>query len=227
MVHLGHYTLSKHTFIRLGILFGIFLITSIGFVALADEVHEGETLAFDQSALTAINEHASPYFDTFFVTITQLGGVIGVVAVTLGLLMLFLLRKAYRSAIILAAGVGGAAAINLVLKAVFERARPDLWEQLVVETSFSFPSGHAMASAALAVSVAAIFWHTKYRWLVVAAATLYGLIIGFSRLYLGVHYPTDIVAGWLVSTAWVLGVVLAVNGWRGYRQTHHRDKAVE
>jgi len=68
-----------------------------------------------------------------------------------------------------------------------------------------------MLSAALGLVVIYIFWATRYRWPVAVAASLYVLVIGLSRLYLGVHYPTDIVAGWLVSGAWLVAVVVVTN----------------
>ncbi|MDF2461379.1 MAG: acid phosphatase, partial [Candidatus Saccharibacteria bacterium] len=102
--------------------------------------------------------------------------------------------------------VAGAALLNLLLKASFQRDRPDLWESIVTETSYSFPSGHAMASSALAFSVMLVLWETKWRWLAVAVGTIYFVLVGVSRMYLGVHFPSDVVAGWCVSLAWV-GIV--------------------
>ncbi len=226
MITIGHHSLSPRTLLRLAVVFIIFLACSIGFVAVADEVHEGDTLVVDQTILTTINQQSTQGLDSFFVTFTELGGLIGVVAITAGILALLLLRKKYRAATIVAAGVGGAALINIILKAIFERPRPDLWDQLIVEHSFSFPSGHAMASSALAFSIIALFWNTRYRWFVVAGALLYILLIGLSRLYLGVHYPTDVLAGWLVSGAWVLSVVFAINGWRTVRRSRAAKEVV-
>ena len=105
-------------------------------------------------------------------------------------------------------GLGGAALLNIILKLLFERVRPDLWEQLVVETSFSFPSGHSMASAALAGVIIYFIIRSRLKvWLkstAIAAAVIYVALVGFSRLYLGVHYPTDVVGGWLVTSLWLL-----------------------
>lgn len=218
-------TSLRKILVRLGGLFVIFLACTIGFVSLADEVTEGSTLAFDEAVLVGINDRSTSYLDTFFVVSTQLGGVIGVAAITIGIFIAFLLRHRYRWATILAAGVAGAALINVILKLIFERVRPDLWDQLIVETSFSFPSGHAMASSALAFSLIVVAWKTRYRWMAIGLGALFIIVIGLSRLYLGVHYPSDVFAGWLVSAAWVSLVVLAVNGWRGARRVRARKAA--
>lgn len=209
--------MNKRTLIKLGIFFLLFLGAMIGFVALAGEVHEGETLIVDQTILRTINEHSSPVLDQFFLVITNFGGTIAVVHITAITLALLMARKQYKHATIVAAAVGGAALINVVLKLIFERARPDLWEQFIVETSYSFPSGHAMISSVLAFAAIAVFWKTKWRLAVIISASLFTILIGFSRLYLGVHYPTDVLAGWFVSAAWALVVVAVVNGW-AYRR---------
>jgi Membrane-associated phospholipid phosphatase len=150
-----------------------------------------------------MNEHASPAFDSFFVAFTELGGLIVVPIVTFALFVYLLIKKQYPKALLVSVGVGGAAAIAYILKSVFDRPRPDLWEWLIVETQFSFPSGHAVASSALAFCVVILVWRTKWRTLAIVLGGIYVLAIGVSRLYLGVHYPTDILGGWLLSTAWV------------------------
>lgn len=203
--------IAEHKIISLVLSFSVFLVCTVGFIQVADEITEGETKWFDEATLTYINSFSSAFWDTFFVLITQLGGVIGVIAITAGMLSLLTYRKKYKSALIIGAAVGGAAILNLVLKYVFERARPDLWEQLVVETSYSFPSGHAMISSALGIAIIIVFWKTRYRIAASIISISYILLVGFSRLYLGVHYPTDILAGWLVSGAWLVIVMLIVN----------------
>jgi len=203
--------ISKHRFLTLGVYFVIFMSLVIGFVNIADEVFEGETIVLDVTLLKGINNYSSSFLDTFFVLVTQLGGVLAVTTITAGLLALLILRRKYKKAVIVGATVAGAAVLNFVLKLIFERTRPDLWQQLVTETSYSFPSGHAMISAALALSVIVICWKTRYRWLAFIAGSLFIAVIGFSRLYLGVHYPTDILAGWIVSAAWLSIVVIIVH----------------
>jgi undecaprenyl-diphosphatase len=194
----------------LALLFAIFLACSIAFIAIADEVLEGETLGFDEAALIAINGTSNGFWDAFFPAVTHLGDAVGIIAIAGSIAIVLFLRKKYKKIAMLVTGVGGAVLLNIVLKLIFERPRPDLWEQLVVETSFSFPSGHAMASSALAFSVIVIAWNTRFRWYAVGLSALFMLVIGFSRLYLGVHYPTDVLAGWFVSGVWVALVTLVM-----------------
>lgn len=194
----------------LALLFALFLACVIGFVAAAEEILEGETLGFDEAILLAINGTSNGFWDAFFPAVTHLGDAFGIIAIAGIVAVVLFLRKKYKKILLLVAGVGGAVLLNLVLKLIFERPRPDLWEQLVVETSFSFPSGHAMASSALAFSIIVIAWNTRFRWYAVGAGALFMLAIGLSRLYLGVHYPTDVLAGWFVSGVWVALVTLVM-----------------
>ncbi len=189
------------------------------FANLAEEVREGDTLPVDEAILEAIRTGHTPLLDLVAQVGTNLGGVIGIVALTGIALTALLVKKRYRALMQLGLGVGGAVALNIVLKNIFERARPDLWEQIVHEASYSFPSGHAMASSALALSIVLIAWQTKWRWWAVGAASVYVLFIGFTRMYLGVHYPSDILGGWLMSATWVIIVALALGTIR-IRQNH-------
>ena len=183
--------------------FVAFALPVILFVELADEVIERETIMIDEAILRGINTYESPALDNFVIGATDLGYVWWVGFMTIVLLLTCVKYKHYVSALIALTGVAGSALINLVLKAIFQRDRPELWERLVTENSFSFPSGHAMASASLAAVIVVLLWPTKWRWVAVAGGLLYMIFIGFTRIYLGVHYPTDVVAGWLVAIAWV------------------------
>lgn len=214
---------SKHVALRLALTFGLFMACLIGFMALADEVIEGDTLLYDEAALQAIYAQSSVFWDQFYLVATQLGGTFAVIILTTVLLALLVINKQYRRALIVFAGVGGAALMNVILKLIFERTRPELWDQLILETSFSFPSGHAMISAALAFSVIAICYKTRFRWIAIYLGSAYVILIGFSRLYLGVHYPTDILAGWLVSGAWLVVVTWMVKARDLQRFLKHQD----
>lgn len=178
------------------------------FVVVVVFVTTGTTQQFDTAILTAIHSHSSPFLDALVPKLTQAGEalLVGVVAVmvTVGLLY----ARRFSDAVIVGCGVLGALALNYVIKQLFERPRPELWERLVTETSYSFPSGHATASAALALVMVAVLWHTKWRWHGIVLAAVYMFVVGLTRLYLGVHYPSDVIAGWCVAAVWVGAVVL-------------------
>lgn len=187
-----------------------FWLPVILFSEIAEEVREQETIHFDAGALVWLNQFASPWLDRLMIIVTDFGGGIAGVLAVVGLAWLLWRQQHYRQAVFAVVAIGGAGAINTLLKLLFARDRPSLWETLIVETTYSFPSGHAMLSSSIAFVLVLLFWHSRYRWWVVAAGTLYVLAIGLTRLYLGVHYPTDIVAGWCVSAAWVAIVATVV-----------------
>lgn len=197
-------SLNLHIAIRIAVAFAVFLVSAAGFVGVVDEVRDGDALPLDQSILRFINGFSNSALDSFFITVTALGGIVAVTIGTVLIVTLLVIRQWYYRALFVACGVGGAAIINQVLKLLFERSRPDLWRQLVTETSFSFPSGHAMASSALAASSVVVFWHTRWRIPALIVGAVYIVLVGFSRLYLGVHYPTDVLAGWFVSACWII-----------------------
>lgn len=209
--------ISKHMFVtygRLVLVGGVFWLPVIVFMKLAGEIVEKEPLAFDIPMMLAIHSHATRVWDNFFMAITNFGGVEGVVAASILLALYLAAKKNYKGIILLVAGVGGAAAANAILKLLFHRDRPSLWPHMVSEASFSFPSGHAMASASLAAVIVMIFWHTRYRWWIVGLTGLYMVIVGISRIYLGVHYPSDILAGWSAAIAWVVLVAYVMRRYR-------------
>lgn len=197
--------------------YAAFSLCAMGFVRLAWEVREKETMQLDEQVLMTINGWSNKFLDSFLPIATDIGGMVGVAVLTLLLMTVLIYRKEYRRALLIIVSVGGATILNMMLKAVFERARPDLWARLVEETGYSFPSGHAMASAALGIALVVALWHSRWRWWSVGFATVYILFVGFSRLYLGVHYPSDIIAGWLVSGAWVLAVALLIRSRFGHQ----------
>ncbi|SMQ95553.1 phosphatidylglycerophosphatase B [Xanthomonas fragariae] len=105
-------------------------------------------------------------------------------------------------------------------KQFFQRERPSLWESIAPESTFSFPSGHAMGSMTLAAVVVALAWNTRWRWPVTIVASLFALLVGVSRIYMGVHYPTDILGGWSAALVWVVGLYLVM--FHGTRRPHWR-----
>ena len=199
---------------RLGLLLLLFLGVLAPlwlFAELADEVHELEEMVHaDEALLRWLNGLAGPRLDAFFVAVTHAGYEYGVIPLDVLLSLVLLLKRKWREATFAVVSFVGSALLNLAAKHSFQRARPDLWESIAPETTFSFPSGHAMGSMTLAMVAILLAWRTRWRWPVVAAAAAFVLLVGLSRLYLGVHYPSDVLAGWAAGLAWVAGTYLVL-----------------
>ncbi len=180
------------------------------FAELADEVHEMEELVFDDALLLRLNAMATPARDAFFLAVTRIGYQYGVIpGDILVSLALFALRR-WREAVFASLSFAGSALLNMATKQVFQRERPSLWESIAPESTFSFPSGHAMGSITLAAVLVLLAWPTRWRWPVLVAAVAFTLLVGVSRIYLGVHYPSDILGGWAAGLAWVVGLYLVL-----------------
>lgn len=195
------------------------LITTIGVVGLAiclvlltvlawlfQEVLEREAFAFDTSWLLWLHQFANPSRDQIMLTITRLGDptvVVIIVIVSLGILWW---RGKQQEAKIFFIACLGALVLNTGLKLVFGKARPQLWPHLIPETSFSFPSGHALGSLVLYGLLAYLLAtnYPKTAKLIYIFAVFLISVIGISRLYLGVHWPTDILAGYGVGFLWLM-----------------------
>jgi undecaprenyl-diphosphatase len=176
------------------------------FAILADLVVHQHGLWWDSWILTWIHSHASPEIDTAMVWASRVGTWHGVVPFSILFPGWLLLRRRASDALFFAVSMSGAGLLNVVTKQLFGRERPSLWPSPAPEESFSFPSGHAMGSMALAAALGVLAWRTPARWPIVLAGALFVLLISGSRLYLGVHYPSDVLAAWLASLAWVLGL---------------------
>lgn len=176
------------------------------FAGLAAEMREDGFLFFDIPAMVCLHQWASPRIDAFFSVVSRIGYLWGVVPADALILLWLLVRRRYRDGLFFGLAVLGSLAVNLVAKNYFARVRPELWLSIAPEDSYSFPSGHAMASVSLGVAVALLCWHSRWRWPVLVAASGFIALVGISRVYLGVHYPSDILAGWAAATAWVVAM---------------------
>nr|WP_310234481.1 phosphatase PAP2 family protein [Luteimonas terrae] len=181
-----------------------------GFMELADEVHEAEAIPFDEPILLFAQEAAREGFTRAFLFFSEIGYAKGVVPVDIGLVLVLLALKRWRDALFVAVATGGSALLNLATKQLFARDRPSLWESIAPEATYSFPSGHAMGSMTLAAVLVLLAWPTRARWGVIAAMAVFVPMVGLSRVYLGVHYPSDILAGWAAASVWVVGVYLVM-----------------
>jgi undecaprenyl-diphosphatase len=144
--------------------------------------------------------------DVFAADLTKFGVFWGVLPIAIATALVLLLRRQWHSLIYFITTMLGSAIINRTVKMLLHRARPHLWNSATPEFGYGFPSGHAMASMTLVAALVILTWNTRWRWSIVITGALFVLAIGWTRLYLGVHYPSDILAGWMASVAWAVGV---------------------
>ena len=194
--------------LSLALLFVIVLLPLAGVGALAEDVWQGEPFFFDRPILEALHARATPTLDAVMLFFSRAGAPLPMVVLFLAVLVALGARRRRGDATFFAVAVVGAMALNFVAKLLFGRARPDLWVSLAPESDYSFPSGHAMGSMATVAALVTLAWPTRWRWPVLAGGGLFVALVGLSRLYLGVHYPSDVLTGWLAALAWVGGVGL-------------------
>lgn len=187
----------------------------MGFVELAGEVLEGDTRAFDRAVLLSLRQADDPaatvgpwWLDIAARDITSLGSITVLLLVS-GLVVVYLLMKRNpRAAFLVALSVGGGMVLNWALKLLFERARPELVPHAIEVHSLSFPSGHSTLAAVTYLTLGALLARIEQRASLKAyllgAAMLLAILIGLSRVYLGVHWPTDVLAGWALGAAWAM-----------------------
>ncbi len=187
-------------------------MTTTGLILLAcltwlgQDVLERESIPIDVPLLQQIHQWANPLLDQFMLGITRLADpevVVVVVAIALGWLVR---RRQWRSSAMLVFTCLGTLMLNQGMKFAFARPRPLLWPRLIQETSYGFPSGHALGSIVLYGFLAYLLvrrYPRRVRSIYGMATGLIGAI-GFSRLYLGVHYPTDVIAGYATGLLWLM-----------------------
>jgi undecaprenyl-diphosphatase len=179
------------------------------FLELTDEVLEGESRAFDRAVLLWIHDTFPGWLDEPMRLVTALGYYY-VVAPLLAVAVFVFYRRDWRlSAVLLVVSTGGSIVLTTVLKGVFQRTRPELFNSGYQASFYSFPSGHATVAVGfygMLTMILAYRLHGAARWAVVGCGLLVVLLIGFSRLYLGVHYPTDVLAGYLSALLWLVCV---------------------
>lgn len=185
------------------------LIPLFAFGLLAEDVLEKEVFKFDGPVLNYLHAHANPVLDAIMVWSTRAGSAFALVPLII-VVAVYLYRK--REPALLRFWVlatCGAALLNVLAKHSFARKRPDLWVSMLPETTYSFPSGHAMESMAVVAAIVCLLWHrSEWRWIALGLGSVFVLLVGVSRIYLGVHYPSDVLAGWLASFAWAIGLAV-------------------
>jgi membrane-associated phospholipid phosphatase len=192
------------------LLIAIYLPLQI-FEIMAAKVRQSESaFPWDIPILLAIHQTAEPQLYTLAVILAQIGSPETLLAVLLVIALVLILKKRWRLSVYLLTTGIGSATLNIALKQFMHRTRPHLWDSTYHLLSFSFPSGHAMASMTFVTILIVLSWETRWRLPALIFGSLFAPIIAWTRLYLGVHFPSDILAGWLVVLAWTVGVYMII-----------------
>jgi undecaprenyl-diphosphatase len=187
--------------------FGLMLFWSF-----AGEVFEGETIVFDERVRHFAQQFATPFLTRLMILISFAGspGFLCASGIPAAIVLLYLKWK--RAFTLFAVTMAGGVLLNLILKAVFQRTRPEAFSGYELPASYSFPSGHALgAFCFIGILAWLVTARIKSRWLIQAlriTALFMILCVGFSRIYLGVHYASDVIAGYLAAFVWTATVAL-------------------
>lgn len=199
-----------YQFVSLSLLLGLAaaIAALIFFGWLADEVLEGETRHFDEVTRAAVHQFASPVLTTIMRGLSFVGSTLALTIASIAVVVCLAMRKLGREAKLFALTMLGGALLNTILKLAFKRTRPIPFFNLSTPETYSFPSGHSLMSAcffgALAALLTARIKSRRLRIIIWIVATAMFLLIGLSRIYLGVHYTTDVIAGFAAALIWVL-----------------------
>lgn len=163
---------------------------------------------FDKPIIDFIQSSETPALTDMMIFFTSIGSIEGVITISIiSLLVIYLILKYRKESLIFVIAILGSTVLNQTLKNIFQRERPTGY-RLIEETGYSFPSGHAMAAFTLYLTLTLIIWNNTNsklgHILVFISAISMILLIGISRIYLGVHYPSDIIAGYIASAIWLL-----------------------
>jgi membrane-associated phospholipid phosphatase len=164
---------------------------------------------FDMPFMRSVHQFANPVFDQTAITLSYLGGMPSAIMQ----MLLLVGHSAYtksKNILFILISIMGSTSISWLLKVLVDRPRPLLWPRLVQDYGASFPSGHSVYAAAFAAILILLFWQTRWRKVVSIFALLWMLLMGISRVYLGVHYPSDVLAGWALGWGWVFLVYVVV-----------------
>ncbi|MEW5423392.1 phosphatase PAP2 family protein [Amorphus sp. 3PC139-8] len=199
-----------------------------GFAAIVDEVLEGEAHEFDEAILLSLRvpgDNADPIgppaMEEAIRDLTALGGYAVITLIAVVAIGYLLILRRWPSVVLVFVSLAGGAALNSALKHAFGRPRPDLVAHLVEVQTLSLPSGHAMISAVTYLTIGALVARAQpnrtLKAYTIAVAVALTLVIGLSRIYLGVHWPTDVLAGWCMGAAWAMACWLVAR-FAGARQ---------
>ncbi|CAN5618955.1 phosphatase PAP2 family protein [soil metagenome] len=221
-------TVAAVVWLVVGLAVSTFVIWA--FAEITEEVIEGESRAFDRAVLLWIEANVPAWLDGPMRAVTTLGYYRVVLPLLAAISLAFYLKGWRLSAVLLAVSTAGGIFLTTVLKAVFRRARPEIIDSGYAAGFSAFPSGHATVAVGFYGALALILaYHLRgpTRLVVLGSGALLVFLIGFSRLYLGVHYPTDVLAGFLAAPLWLVSVGGVYALWisvRGIRTAEWRRK---
>lgn len=195
---------------------------------LADAVVEGDTQATDEAILLMLRESGDtnnpigpPWFEELMRDYTALAGTGFLFLIISAVTIYYILQGRYKEMAFLLVAIVGAYLLSFLLKDIFDRPRPEFVPPGAYKYSASFPSGHALLAATtyltLGSILAQLFKRDRLKAYVLLLATLITILVGFTRIYLGVHYPSDVLAGWAIGTVW------ATICWLGFRWLRRRE----
>jgi undecaprenyl-diphosphatase len=235
--------LSPEGYLGIHLVVGFFVALVAGalFFQIADEVFEATaTLAIDASAQQIARSIASPALTSFVLGITRIGNTEVITVLSIVVAVVLAVRHSRRRLYAFIATMAGGSLLNVVLKEYFRRARPfeDPTADVAALTTahgYSFPSGHTMGSMLFFGSLAYVIYfsvekHRRWRWPAVIICVLATLAIGLTRVYLGVHFLSDVVGGWIAALCWIAVCLTGTEGWvrwsnwRRSRNAVHEDE---
>ncbi|WP_394231655.1 phosphatase PAP2 family protein [Niallia oryzisoli] len=212
---------SGRNFHYIGLAFLVLVLFIYGFIRISQQLRGIDIRRFDQTVISLVQSAIAPQLTDWMLGITFLGSVGWLAFVVLVLVFMLYWKKKKALALFFAASSGLGSLINILLKWLFKRERPDILP-VISEEGYSFPSGHSMGSFIFYGSLAYVIIHLvhkkSHQWIAVVISSFVILLIGLSRIYLGVHYPSDIVGGFLAGGAWLLICVIL---FRYYEYRHH------
>jgi undecaprenyl-diphosphatase len=198
------------------------------FAKLSGDLLYNELATFDRVVGEFIRGFATPSLTRVAIILTNLGSAYVEIGLTVvvGAFLLFRYKHTWET-VLLVISLSGAWLLNTILKVLFHRARPDI-VHLVKAGGYSFPSGHAMVATAFYGVIGYLLWlnlrsRSKPSWYIVVCTFVLIISIGISRIYLGVHYPSDVIAGYVVGGVWAIACIMGLKEIRHYKSNSNSD----
>lgn len=194
---------------------------------LTEEMSEGDTRGFDEAVRSFVNQYASPLLTNVMQVASFLGSTVFLTILGVGIFITFRLLKLHRAATLLAITMAGASILLFTLKNVFQRSRPLPFFETLLPASYSFPSGHSLLSfcfyGVLAAIVTRRIERRSFQIIVWTFTVSLVALIGLSRIYLGVHYPSDVLAGYTAAFVWLIAVAVT-DRFLQYRKSNNKER---